>query len=168
MEHITFEDTSKELIRQLEITFAKLSVASDAGISTSELEEKAQKLAGKIKASVDLFGDAVLYKDVNGSEVYSWYLADKLPDDIYLKYANLCKRCKTQLDVVQETETEFYFAKYAENVYVNLADLPAVEMQTFKVKIEGNTLMAVRADLFAKLPDRAKKLLENKMEDKNE
>jgi hypothetical protein len=159
MEQINFEDTSKELIRQLEMTLTKLALAADAGITTSELESKSQKLAGKIKASVELFGNAALYKDVKGEELYSWCMIDKLPDDIYIRYANLCKRCHTQLDIVIEKETKFFFAKYADNIYINLADLPTVETPTFKVKIEGNTLMAVRADLLAKLPESAKKLL---------
>lgn len=166
MEAINFDDTAKELIRELEVTLGKLALAADSGISTSNLEGKAQKLAGILKSSVDLFSGLSLYKDVKGSEVYSWTLDSTLPDGIFVKYANLCKRCKEALPVREEND--IYFAKISENIFVNLSDLPEVEFPQFKVKIEGNTLMAVRADLLAKLPDKTRKLLLNNEEEKDE
>ncbi len=64
MEKISFEETARELVSQLESTLSKLALAADSGISTNGLEGKAQKLAAKIKASVDLFGTLNTYKDV--------------------------------------------------------------------------------------------------------
>jgi hypothetical protein len=157
MEEITFEDTAHELVRQLEATLGKLAVASEAGLSTSSLEPVAQKLASKIKTLASIFNGHPLYKDVKGSKIYSWNYAD-LPDKIFMAYATICKQCKdTAMDIFQESE--MYFVEIAKNLYANLSDLPVAEIPTFKVKIEGDTIMAVRADLVAKLPKATQKLL---------
>jgi hypothetical protein len=158
MERITFEDTAKELIKQLERTLAKLAIAADCKIGTGELEAKAQKLAAKLKASATLFGNLPLYKDIGGSPVYSWNLTDKLPDDIFVRYAQLCKTLKDQVDVWQAEG--LYYAKIAEGLFCSLVELPNIDMPTFKVKLEGDTLMAIRTDLYEKLPEATKKLIE--------
>ena len=163
MEAINFDEATNGLVSQLESTLAKLALAAEAGVRTSELESKAQNLANKLKTSAELLHDLPIYKNVKGSEVYQWYLADKLNDSLFAKYTNLCKRCKEQLGVFNEDN--LYFAKIADGLFVSLVELPQVEMPAFKVKIEGNTLMAVRSDLLAKLPANTRKMLIGEKED---
>ena len=157
MERVSVEEATKGMIMQLENVLAKLSFAAEAGISTSDLETKAQKLASKLKMSAEIMNGLSLYKDVKGNEIYQWHIADELPDDLFMKYANLCKKCKEQLTI--RKDSDLLFAKVADGLFVSLVELPQVEMPEFKVRIEGNTLMAVRADLFAKLPEKTRKLL---------
>lgn len=166
MEAINFDEATNGLIGQLESTLAKLALAADAGVRTSELESKAQKLANKLKTSAELLHDLPIYKDVKGGEIYQWNLADKLNDSLFAKYTNLCKRCKEQLEIFNENN--LYFAKIADGLFVSLVELPQVELPAFKVKIEGNTLMAVRSDLFAKLPEKTRKMLTEEGTKENE
>jgi len=159
MEQITFEATARELVKQLESTLARLSVSADSGLSTYDLEAKAKKIASKLKESGSLLADLPMYKDVEGSDV-SWHVSDKLSDTLFYKYASLCKRLgKEALPVSQEKESHDYFAKISDNLFVRISDLPDVTIPAFKVKIEGNTLMAVRADLYAGLPTEIKALI---------
>jgi len=159
MEQITFEKMNEELVKQLEVALAKLTVAAEAKISTSELEQKAQRLASKLRASATIFAGMSLYKGVEGTKLYSWNAGSELPDDIFMAYATVCKNCREQLEVVVNDKE--YYTKIEKNIYIKLDDIPPVEMPTFKVKLEGDTLMAVRADLLRKLPDNIRKLLEN-------
>lgn len=163
MEQITFEETAQKMVIDLEGLLAKMAVASDAGLSTYWLEPEAQKLSAKLKASAEILNGLTLYKDVNGSQVYGSSMA-KLPDSIYMAYASISKKCKDN-DMNVFKEDGKYFVKFSDNLYINLDDIPHEEMPKFKVKIEGNTLMAVRADLYNKLPENAKKLLNNKTEE---
>lgn len=159
MEKITFEETSKELVKQLEKTLAKLAIAADSGIATGNLETKSQKLAAKLKASASLFGNLPLYKGINtDNKVYNWTITEKLPDDLFVRYAKLCKVCEDTFEVYCDEEK--YFAEISEGLYCNIVELPDEEMPKFKVKIEGDTLMAIRTDLYEKLPESTKKLLE--------
>lgn len=160
MEQITFEDTAREMVSQLETTLSKLALAAECKISTGHLEEKAKKLASKLKSSATLFNGLPLYKDVKGSEVYNWDIAEKLPEGILVVYANLCKKCSDQLDV--KIEDDKHYAKITEGIFVCLNDLPPMELPKFKVKLEGNTLIAVRTSMLAMLPKETQKLLGGK------
>ena len=164
MEQITIKDVSQGLINNLEDILGKLAVAAQAGLSTYYLEPDAQKLSSKLKTIAEILSGLPLYKDVSTSkEIYGSEI-HKLPDTIYMAYANLSKRCKdTNMDIFKDEER--YFVKFEDNVFVNLDDLPHEELPKFKVKLEGNTLMAVRTDLFNMLPDKTKKLLSNKTEE---
>ncbi len=158
MELMTFEDTARSLVAELETTLSKLAIAADTGISTSHLESKAQKLAAKLKASAELFGNINLYKDIPKTDhVYSWDIGEELPDIILPRYASLAKRIKDTPEVYQHEGA--YYAQVSNDLFLNLADLPEVAMPQFKVKLEGNTLMAVRADLYDKLPKATKEML---------
>lgn len=163
MERVTFEETAQKMVIDLESLLAKMAVSSDAGLSTYWLEPEAQKLSAKLKASAEILNGLTIYKDVNGSQVYGSSMS-KLPDNIYMAYASISKKCKDN-DMNVFKEDGKYFVKFSDNLYINLDDIPHEEMPKFKVKIEGNTLMAVRADLYNKLPENAKKLLNNKTEE---
>jgi len=154
---ITIEQASKDMVSQLEKLLSKLAYAADSGLSTSNIENDVKLLAAKLKTSAELLSGLTLYKNVKGTEIRSWNLGE-LPDDTFMRYAYICKRCgKEQLEL--RKEDEYYFAEITKGVFVRLEDLPDPEPIEFKVKIEGNTLIAVRADLFSKLPESTKKLL---------
>ncbi len=158
MEKISFEDTARELVTQLESTLGKLAMAADAGISTSNLETKAQKLAAKIKESVGLFANLNIYKDVpKTTHLYSWDIADKLADNTLAQYAQLCKRTKDQPEVY--THEGGVYAEIGTNLFVNIMEMPQAEIPKFKVRLEENTLMALRADLFDKLPKGVREIM---------
>jgi hypothetical protein len=160
MEQIAFEQTAQKLVQDLEGILAKLAVASQAGLSTYYLEPEAQKLSAKLKASAEALKDLPLYKDVKtNNEIYASAM-NKLPDSIYMAYASLSKKCKdTDMDIFKDEEK--YFVKFADNLFINLDDLPHEAMPKFKVKLEGNTLMAVRTDLYNQLPKKTQELLDN-------
>ena len=162
MEVIPASKISGELSAKLESSLARLAMAADAGLSTYQLEPEAIKLAKKLKNSVTGYGAENLYKDVKGNEEY--YPEQNLPIILFTRYAKLCKDCGDSLKV---TECDgMFFAKIADNLFINLQELPAIEPVEFKVKIEGDTIMAVRADLFAKLPAKTQKMLQGeKVED---
>ena len=165
MEQITFEATAQALVQELEDTLSKLAVASQAGLSTYYLEPIAQKLSAKLKASAELLVEMPLYKDVKtDNEIYGSDI-HKLPDNIFMAYASLSKKCKdTDMDIFKDDNK--YFVKFSDNLFINLDDLPHEELPKFKVKLEGNTLMAIRSDMYNKLPANAKKLLSNKSKEK--
>ena len=167
MEQITFEETAKRMVADLEDILGKIMVASQAGLSTYHLEPEAQKLAAKLKASAEVLNGLPLYKDVKtNSEIYGSSFS-KLPSHIFMAYATLSKKCKdTDMDIFKDDDK--YFVKFTDNLFINLDDLPHEDPPKFKVKIEGNTLMAVRADLYNKLPATTKKLLDNKKGEDNE
>jgi hypothetical protein len=72
----------------------------------------------------------------------------------------MSKKCKdNDMDVLKDEEK--YFVKISDNLFVNLDDLPHEEMPKFKVKLEGDTLLALQADMYNQLPDKMKKLLDN-------
>lgn len=156
MKEITFEDTAKELVKQLESVFGKLAVAADCGLPTSNFESEASRLASKIKSSAELFrGLPSLYTDVKGDSV--WYISE-LPEDLFMRFAPFAKKCKDS-NMRLSKEGEFYFSQVADNVYVRINDLPRIETPKFKIKIEGDTLMAVNDKLYALLPESSQKLL---------
>jgi len=155
MELIPSTQISKELTKELEEALSRLAIAADSGLSTYYLEPEAIKLAKKLKKSFLGYGTDNLYKDVKGSKEYN--PEKSLPINLFLRYAKLCKDCGDSLDIVKSEDC--YFAQIAENLYISIEELPAVEPIEFKIKIEGNTIMAVRADLFSKLPSATKKLL---------
>ncbi len=161
MEQITIEATAQAMVSQLEDILGKIAVASQAGLSTYYLEPLAQKTAAKLKTMAETLKGLPLWKDVNtGKEIYGSEI-HKLPAHIFMAYASLSKRCKdTDMDVFKDEEK--YFVKLNDNLFVNLDDLPREEMPKFKVKLEGDTLMAIRTDMYNQLPDKMKKLLDNK------
>jgi hypothetical protein len=160
METISFDETSHELTSQLESILARLSVAADSNLSTYTLEDKAKKLAAKIK-SIAFLINLPIYTNIENGKM--WNPSDDLPSALFFRYADLCKKLSDAVEVYHQDNA--YYAKISDKVFINLYDLPEVEVPAFKVKIEGNTLMAVRADLFEKLPSSTKKLLDNKSED---
>ena len=155
MEQVTFEEASKELVSQLEELLGKLALAADSGLSTYQLEGEAKKLTKKLKESASLLNIAPLYKEVKGNNIYP--PTNELSKDLFPRYANLCKKCGDQLSVSKEDGE--YFAKITEGLFIKLSDLPFIPMPTFKVKIEGNTIMAIRNDLYEKLPSEVKELV---------
>jgi hypothetical protein len=161
MEQITFEQTAQELVHQLESILARMAVAADSGMSTYHLEESAKKLSSKLKESSFLNG-LRMYKDIESlSSVY--YPETELSDSLYMKVAKICKISKEQPDVHKKDGV--YYHKLSENLYVDIDSIPDQPMPEFKVKLEGDTLIAVRKDLFDKLPQATKKLLSNKEEE---
>lgn len=154
MERITLEQATQGLIGQLEETLARLAIAADSNLSTYDHERKAKVLAGKIKAAATIFGDLPIYSGVEGIKLWS---GDELPMDLYVRYASLTKATHEQLEIRKEDEK--HYVKISEGVFIDLTDVPQPEIPRFKVKIEGNTLMAVSDKLFAKLPESAKNIL---------
>jgi hypothetical protein len=100
-----------------------------------------------------------MYKDVKiTDQVYAFYITKELPDDIFSKYAGLCKRFKDPtLEVYKDSG--LYFAMIDKNVFVCISELPEVSIPKFKIRIEGDQLMAVNAELFVKLPEKAQGFL---------
>lgn len=155
MEPVQIDEVTASLASQLEQALARLALAADSGLPTYSLEPAAQKLAAKLKSSYTLFGSLTLYKDVTGPKEY--YPEQNLPMNLFVAYAALCKQCHEALEV--DKQESLYFAKIANNLYVNLSDLPKQEVPVFKIKIEGDTIMGVRADLFTKLPTKTQNIL---------
>lgn len=167
MEQVTFEQTALKMVLELQSVLAKTVLASQSGLSTYYLEPLAQKMAAKLKASQEILNGLPLYKDVKtNSEIYGSSF-NSLPDHIFATYAALSKRCKdTDMDIFKDDGK--YFVKFSEDIFINLDDLPQETIPEFKVKLEGNTLMAVRADLFNQLPTKVQSLLDNKKEGGND
>ncbi len=156
MEQITFEDTAKELVRQLESTLTRLAIAAESNISTYSLEANAKKLAGKLKASATALAGLPIYKNVKTTDkMYSEETT--LSDELFRKYASICKQCNEALTVYTDEGNKF--VEVTKGIFVKLYDLPDKEIPPFKVKIEGDMLMAVRGDLYDKLPSGVKDLL---------
>lgn len=155
MEQISFQQTADELVKQLESLLARMAVAADAGMSTYSLEDSAKKLSGKLKESAFLNGLS-MYKNIEGLS-HIWSPEKDLSDSLFMKVARLCKISHEQADIYK-TESQ-YFYKISENLYVDIDSVPDQPMPEFKVKLEGDTLIAVRKDLFNKLPQATKKLL---------
>jgi hypothetical protein len=165
MEEVTFQTATRDLQSSLEAVLSKMAVAADAGISTYRLEPEAQKLAAKLRSAAQVFGTASLYKGVEGDKVY-W--PEEMPTSTFVRYAKLCKDTQDpSMDVVKAKGSGEFFAKLDTGLYVRLTDLPEQTVPEFRVKLEGNTLMAVRADLLDKLPKSAQKLLQNVEEEYN-
>jgi hypothetical protein len=134
MEQITFEQVSHELTSQLEEVLGRLSVQAESGLSTYSTEDKAKKLAAKMK------------------------------EIAFLSSVQVCKQSKEACEVYNIDGDKYI--EFQDGLFIKLVDLPdAGEMPRFVVKIEGNTIMSVRQDLFNKLPSNAKKLLGNKEEE---
>jgi hypothetical protein len=159
MEQLSFAETAKELTRQLESTLARLAIAGESNLSTYYLEDDAKKLAGKLK-QMATFANIPVYKDIKGNEL--WQAEKELPDSIFYRYAKLCKQFNDAVKV--RKQDGIYYAKVTEGLFINLVDLPEIPIPEFKVKLEGDTLMAVRVDLLEKLPKDTRKLLDNKGE----
>lgn len=163
MDQLTFKETTDKLISDLEVTLGKLSLAAEAKISTSPFEEKAKKLAAKLKQLAFLVNIPV-YKDVKASQFYNWNY-DQVPSDQFASFTVLCKNIKEELGLYKSNETQTYYAQLSEGLFISLVDLPKVELPSFKIKIQDNTLMAVRADMLEKLPSSIVKLLTNQTEE---
>jgi hypothetical protein len=162
MEQVTFQQSSQELIKQLESILARMAVAADSGMSTYYLEDAAKKLSSKLKESAFLNG-LTMYKDIEDlSHVYR--PEQELSDDLFMKLAKLCKIKKDQADVYKKDSQ--YFDKFSDNLYIDISSVDSQPIPEFKVKLEGDTLIAVRKDLFDKLPQATKKLLNNKGDEK--
>lgn len=155
MEQITMVDLTSELVKQLESTLSRIALAAQSNISTYNLEDKAKKLATKIKG-IAVYSGLPIYKDVSESDSV-WHPEDKLTDATFAKYAFLCKNSGESLSVYKDSNT--YYCKISDKLFINIEDISAKEIPSFKVKIEDNTLMAVRSDLLASLPSSVQKLL---------
>lgn len=163
MEQITLQEASISLVNQLQSKLARLAVAGDSGLSTYHLEDEAKKLASKLKSAAEFFGSFTLYKGKpEGGRDYNF--PDSATDEEFAKFAYICKKCgKEQLEAFKVDGERF--VKVSDGLYVKLVDIPSQDLPEFKVKLEGDTLMAVRTDLLEKLPSCVQKLLSNKEEE---
>lgn len=163
MEKVTFEEVSQTLVSQLESKLARMALASESGLSTYHLEDEAKKLASKLRSSVEFFSSFSVYRGTT-DKTSDYNFPDKSTDEDFAKFAYLCKKCgKEQLETfIIDGER---YAKVSEGLFVKLVDIPNQILPEFKVKLEGDTLMAVRTDLLEQLPSSVRKLLSNKEED---
>jgi hypothetical protein len=159
MEQITLEQLNIDLVRQLESTLTRLAMSSESNLSTYTLEDKAKKLASKLKNSLEVFSGLSIWKDVKENNTV-YHPESAFTDTTFAKYAYLCKKTSEALTVYKDDSK--FFAKISDGLYVNIEDIPEQQIYQFKVKIEGSTLMAVRSDLLAKLPSGIKELLGGK------
>ena len=155
MEKVGFEEFASDMVKQLESTLGKLSLSAESGLSTYTLEDSAKKLASKIKALSEIFKDCSVYKDIKKNTVY--HPERDIPDHLFTRYAKLCKDCKDPLSLYKDEDS--YFAEIADNLFISISELPSAPFPEFKVKLEGNTIIAVRADLYEKLTSETKKLI---------
>ncbi len=159
MEQITFIDVAQSMVSELEALLSKIALASQSNISTYNLESSATKLARKIKESAKIFGDLPIYRGTTKQNKI-WRPTDEFTADELSRYAKLCKASSEELDVYK-VENEYYI-NIQSNIFIRLYDIPPEPMPKFKVKLEGNTLMAVRSDIAGQLPDAVKKVLQIK------